>query len=296
MNVEPQVRVLEQVGIRTPVGVRFWDPVLNTQIRDGLEIEAWPASGVGKRTRAFRTNSDIYALRNLPGLRDLERLPLNEPASPPETRTFTIEVNDRDRRYLSVAFQAELPVQNGGLLPTSTPTSPDGGTAPGFLLFSAPSRRLPTWIGVLRGELADVNTRLAIGHALVRVELPGPRFWFGLADASGRFALALQFPAPVDFLASPPLTPRVGGLTDSTWEISLRVFLDPSAHELLAGASVPDYLRLLQQGPTEVWQVDPLLGGTPASEWTQSLSYGRELIVRSEGSSKLFISLQSSSP
>ena len=76
----------------------------------------------------------------------------------------------------------------------------------------------------------------------------------------------------------------------------MRVFYQPSTHEPLPGASVPSYLSLLRQGAAEVWEMRPDLGGTPAPEWVGTLAYGRELVLRTEGSSTLWVRPPTSSP
>lgn len=295
------IRVLETVRAVAPFGVRFWDPVLDEQIRNGLSMKAWSETGAGRRVQAFRTASDVYALHGLPGLQAVEyppaggELAADSASSPPPTRGFVVQVDDLEGRYLSAAFEVELPLGGSGLFPSPPLSSPPGSPAAGFLLFSSPVRRAPAWLAVVRGELEDANTNTPARNAMLRVEL-GPESSYGLADADGRFAVFLRYPPPEEFLGGSPAGTGPRSLGDSTWPVRIEVFYSPTTQTGLEGTELPSYLSVLSQDASDIYTVPPSSGGVAEPDWSGELAYGEQLIVRSQGSSRLLISPGDSSP
>lgn len=302
----PAVRVLETMRAVAPFGVRCWDPVLDRQVRAGLALTAWPESGVGRRVRGYRTASDVYALSGLPGLQAAEfptgagPAVFGSPASPPPTRGFVVHIDDLEGRYLPAAFRVDLPLPDPGLFlsppPESGAASPATAPPPGFLLFSTPTRRAPSWLAVVRGELAEEADGAPARHALVRVEVVGGGTFFGLADDAGRFAVFVHYPAPEELLGGSPAGGGPKSLGEQTWPLGVEVAYSPTLHETLAGTPLPDYLSLLEQEPAEVFSALPADGGTPQPAWQGVLAYRRQLVLRTAGSSKLVIRPGDSSP
>jgi len=294
------VQVLETMRAVAPFGVRCWDPVLDDQVRAGLTLTAWPESGVGRRVRGFRTASDVYALHGLPGLQAFEyptaeAAAVGSPPSPPPTRGFVVQIDDLEERYLSAAFRVDLPLPDPGVFLSPPLSSPASGTPAGFLLFSTPTRRAPSWLAVVRGELEDVTDGTPARHALVRVELAGDTY-FGLADDAGRFAALLRYPAPEELLGGSPGGGGPRSLAESTWPLSVEVLYSPASHEPLAGTPLPGYLSLLQQEPAEIFTTTPADGGIAQPDWSGELAYRQQLVLRTAGTSKLLIRPGDSSP
>jgi len=310
------VQVLEELAVFTPLGIRFWDPVLDLQIRDDLVVEAWPDPGLRPVARARRTGSDVYAFHGLPGLLAVEhRLPEAE-SSPPGPRPYVVRVADRRRRFLPVAFRVELPLPYRGVFLAGAESSPIESSPSGFLLFAAATRPRPPWLAVVRGELADRDTGEPGSHALLRLDVDGEPSRYGLADAAGRFAVFLPYPAPVEELGgsppggsppggsppngSPPGGPRTP-LGDRTFPVSLTVHRTPGGLGALPGTALPSYAEILGQPPARVWPIAPA-NGAPADGgvgeplWSGELRWGRELVARTAGDSKLLISPSGSPP
>ena len=297
MSTNP-VRVLEQLSVFTPLGIRFWDPVLDRQVRDGLRVTAWPASTQRPVVTAYRTQSDIYAFQDLPGLRDLEYGFSGQhtaPGSPPAQQRFVVQVEDARRRFLPVALAIDLPLPYRGVFPRNGVHSPAQTSPPGFLLYSSIARPLPSWLAAVRGELIASTTGQAAAHAVIRVQIAANgRSWFGLSDEQGRFAVYLPYPTLGEGIgASPPL--GQGSLFTQSWPLSLQVYYQPEL-PVLAGSELPDYLDILSQTPAAIWQQPPSNGNTPTMEWAGVLEFGRELIVTTTGLTHLLISPAGSSP
>lgn len=293
----PRSRELERHDTLTPVGVRFWDAALDAQVREGLRVRAWPAAGARPVREAYRTASDVYALRDLPGLVSYER-PSGAPEtlSPPAGVRFVLEVVDRHGRFLPVAFDTDLPPAAPGLLLSPEVSSPSVGAPGGFLLFSAATRGIPAWFGAVRGELRRAEDGLAAAWALVRVTDPLGGRHHGLADEAGRFAVLVPYPDFTELLASPPVGPAAKGLQSASWEVRLEVDYSPGDQTALPGTAVPSYLSLLTQAPATIWDRPPADGGSELPDWLGELGYGRPAIAHTEGTSVLLVSPESSSP
>ena len=293
--------VLEELATFCPLGLRFWDAVVDAQIRGGLRVRAWPLPARRPVRDAFRSVSDVYAFQYLPGLVDLERPPsppAAPPASPPATRPFVVEVRDLERQFLPVAFGVELPLPQRGLFQPPQAGSP-GGALPGFYLFSSPVRRLAPGVAVVRAELVDAATGRPAPWALVRVSIAGQSERWGLADEAGR--VAVQFPLPLltpgfgHLFASPGGTASPPGppVAERSWAVEVAVFWEPSRLAPLPGTDLPDLAQVFQQAAADV----VLGGGSPpatAPEWPGTLSWDGELVAATAGLSQLWISGQGS--
>jgi hypothetical protein len=293
-------RRLEEIDVVCPLGLRFWDPVLDRPIRDGLVVRAWPATTAAPVVGAFRSRSGVYAFQGLPGMRPVERpSPLDAPASPPTPRRFVVEVRDARGRFLPAAFEVELPLPYRGVFLGRAPGSPASppGAVPGFVLFPAPARERSPGIAAVRGELADANGGAPAAHAKVRVELPGGIGHWSLADRTGRFAV--HFPLPPLKETLPPLggspppprpSPPVAPVEDRTWEIVVSVSWEPAALTPLRGTDQPDHRNVLAQTAAGVLASPP---GAPSPtvepSWSGVLGYDGEVVVKTAGSSRLWI-------
>jgi hypothetical protein len=294
------VRSLEILDVFTPLGIRFWDPLTATSPRTGIRATAAPDLGdrLGPERAALVTASGIFAFRNLPGLRAVERPDGTSAATSPELRQpFVLQVRDAESRFLSASLRVLLPLPYRGLFPRDPAEPPSGaGGDRRFLLFSAPSRPVAAWHGVITGRLALPDGRAA-GHAALRVEFGVGVSHHGFADGEGIFAIQFPFPeiAP-DAGASPPQNRALG---DLEWPFELRVFYDPGRLALLPGLGIPDYLAVLDQllAPNaQVFAVHPGEGGAPLESLPGVLRRDREAVARTAGSPALVILPVTSSP
>jgi hypothetical protein len=293
--------VLEEIGTFCPLGLRFWDAVADAQIRDGLQVTAWPLPSRRPAKRAFRTVSDVYAFQGLPGLIDVERPPsvpggappAGSPASPPTARPFVVEVRDLDRRFLPVAFRVDLPLPTRGVYMPPVLGSP-GAALPGFFLFSSPVRQRQPHVAAVRAELVDVTRNAPASWAVVRVTVAGQGDRWGLADEAGR--VAVQFPLPLltpgfDELFSSPSgvsSPPGPPVTERSWALSISVFSEPSRLAPLPGTDLPDLAEVFQQGLADLF---PISTSPPAAapDWTGTLGWGGELFAATAGRRQLFL-------
>lgn len=291
----PTLYARERLGVHTILGIRFWDPLYDAQVRSGLRVTAWRAAQTDRVVHAFRTRSDIYAFQNLPGLRDLEYAtdPNIAPlTSPFEVRRYIVQVEDLERRFLPVASAIDLPLPYRGAFPGNGIGSPPGLSPPGFLLFSAASRQRPYWMAGIRGELQDLNSGGPARHAKIQVRVAG-RNLFGLSDMEGRFAIHLPYPnIAVDLSTSPPPTLGIGSVYSQSWPVEVEVFYQPDSQIALPSTVLPDYLSILTQPLAQV----RVQSSISATTWTGMLEYGRELKVTTLGEANLLVSPAQSSP
>lgn len=292
------IDIVEQIATFTPLGIRFWDPVYDGQIRDALRVTARPENGGGPTVRAYTTASSVYVFNRLPGLRSLEhREPNSEfDSSPPARRRFHVEIEDLRRRYLPVAFGIDLPLPYSGVFLDGAAASPFEPSPKGFHLYSAPTRKAPRWMGVVRGELAVSGANRRAAHAVVRVALPEGRIWHGMADSRGRFVVILPYPTISGGFGSSPPVAGGGALSTQTWTVTLEVLYEPGRLEALPETRVPEYRSIFQQGPATIWPVPQSEGGNEVAELTATLEFGRELILKTAGLSQLLVSPAGSSP
>lgn len=297
-------QVQEHVTFVAPFGVRFWDEVTNKTVSDGLSVTAYlTASAVSRvqtsdqrkvismlasRQRAFLNHQGLYVLRNLPGLRDTAERGEGDASYWAHvasfTRSFTIEVVDRHRRFLPCTFPAQLPAQHLFSLqcgPVSSPLSPAISSVP---LFSAPMRHVPTTIAVIRAELWDLTMNVPASWAILEAYRAGYPPVRGMADFYGRVALFFPYPEPVNGLLGSPLQTKSTRLIDQSWPVQLHASyarLDPVP-------LLPDLCTALNSPGASLW-VDAT-SSRPLSEVT--LKFGQELFVHSEDTmrpSKLLI-------
>ena len=76
-------RPLETLARTVPLGLRCVDIATRSQVSDGLNLTALPVERVARPVAARLTRSGIYALHDLPGLRELEFTDSDATLSPP---------------------------------------------------------------------------------------------------------------------------------------------------------------------------------------------------------------------
>ncbi len=291
-----QLRELETIDVFTPLGVRFWDPVTNSQVADGLDVAARPVSNPARRIPSFKTRSGIYAFRNLPGLRRHEQN--QPPTSPPERVEYIIEVNDPADRYVDVGFRVPLPLGRG-IFPTDFVSSGSPAIAPrGVNLYPAATRTAPSMMAVVRGDLIDQLTRQPAANAFVRAITAEGDVWESIADARGRFAVLLPYPEIAGGLGNSPSIGSGLSLADQTWELLLQVHYEPARVEPidLVDTTTYSYPSILRQAQSTVFPRAPEDGGNPENDLQLTLAFGRELTATTAGLSELLVNPVGSPP
>lgn len=299
MNV-PRHRVLEQLDTFTPLGLRFWDPVLDRAIVDGLRVTAWPMAAPGKQLIAVRNRSGVHTFRWLPGMRPVEHRyadPDFFDASPPQRRPFVVTVIDMLERYLPAAFRVDLPLPyHGVFLAESSASLPDAAPR-GVYLFSSAARRTDERVTAVRGELLDADTRAPIPWAHVIVGAPHGAVFHGLADEAGRFAVFMPFPSLEEgFGGSPGSFGHGSPIGERGWDITVSVNSQPGALDPLRGTTLPDYRSVLDQASADVWRVEPDPSSLPDSQLSLRLLFGTQLVVRSAPLAELLVTPAPLSP
>jgi len=281
--------MLEELTTFCTLGVRFWDATTDAQIRSGLQVRVWPEAALRPVVAADRTYSDIYAFHHLPGLRAVERPLVGERGTlgSPDSLPFVMEVVDRERRFVPAAVGLSLPLPDRGLFLTHLPGSPAPG-APGFYLFSAPTRQRAPNIAVIRGELINDDTGSGAAHALVRVEIPGETPAYTIADVGGAFAVHLPFPTLPGGLRRLDRSPPGPPIADRTWQLTVSIFYQPNLLTPLLGTEYPDVRDIFRQGRAEFY----LESDSPPSvsdRWLGTLDFGGEVVLRTGDRSTLAV-------
>ncbi len=281
--------VLEELSTYCTLGVRFWDAVTDAQIRSGLSVRVWPEAALRPVVSGARTRSDIYAFHRIPGLYDVER-----PAGrgrgtlrSPDTLPFVMEVIDLERRFVPCAISLSLPLPDRGLFLTQLAGSP-GMRAPGFYLFSSPTRGRSPNVAVVRGELIDALTGRGAAHAHVELEVAGEEPYVTIANDNGEFALQFPFPTlpgglrPLD--ASPPAHP----VSDSTWPVTVSIFYQPDILSPPPGTELPDLRDIFNQSRAQL-QIDAESPPATADRWSGTLDFSGELVLRTGETSTMTV-------
>lgn len=286
--ISNQVRTLERVRIVTPLGIRFWDPSLDTPVDDGLIVRASLDGRRDPPRQAFRTRSGIYAFQGLPGLHDAE-YPSNDEAfaaSPAQTLRFTIQVDDEQRRFLPTAFRVDVPYQ--GIFPTETPSSPGAAPPPGVYLFSASTRQTPSTLAVIRAQLVDQRDPVGnapAAFAVLEIQLPGLAVVYGVADVQGSVLVLFPYPA----FSVTPATPSPPSGLQQSWPVAVRVRYAPSSLVFPPGSVVPDLRTILSQPLGQVWPTSPSNPAQAVSELNARVFFGQPLVLRTDTTSILVV-------
>ena len=257
-----------------PLGVRFWDGVVGTFVRDGLDVAAYPANDPARRSTGFYAGSGTFAFRDLPGLRGFElAVGTDDPwASPPPLRPFVVEVTDGSGRFLPSRFTVGLP-HAGIFVPHCLLADMATGGAP---LFSSPGRVPPGVMAVIRAELWDPVAEDPAAWALVEARAGGLLIGRGVADGSGKVVVMGPYPAPPDVAFDSPASAPVP-LTSQTWHVTLAAWYTPAE----PAPAIPDLCAVLGQGPALLWADPTRIAAFPGT----TLTFGYDSVARSTNSS-----------
>lgn len=285
----------------TPLGAWFWDTLTDRPIGPGLDVRAWPVARPDAERPAFTTPSGVYGFAGLPGLRSVEYpapgVDVRDPLAPP--RPYVISVRDPLARFVPTVAILHAPTL--GPAPASPDVSPpehelsmpsSSAQRARIYLFSAPTRRVLSDVAVVRAQLRDFVTGDPAAHARLDV-LGGGLRWAGVADAGG--TVAVMFPYPVfggAAMSSPP--PGASGIPsiDQSWLVTVEVRYQPGALDFPPGCDVPTSTSIVLQEQTVV-RID---SGAPVPEWQTELSFGSELLLRTEGDEQSSLVIGGGSP
>jgi len=278
---------LEVVKIATPLGLRFRDIVTLNPIWSGLSVKASPIDDPLKSVNAKPNGHGIYYFSHLPGLRDFEYsdedLDLDKTPYTSPLPQFIIQVEDIENRFQSVAFLVSAPQQ--GIYPNSEPLG-SPFTLSSYDLFSSPVRPTPAGFAEVRVDLKDSDTEEPAKYALLEVQTETGTY-FGLSDTSGKAVTMFPYP-PVEVAleGSPVLMGTRISLGYQTWQITIKVRYQPSAVQNFSELKKPNLRTILSQSHATITEFD----SSPDSETVQvTLTYGRPLVLKSEGSSELHV-------
>lgn len=240
--IEPFQLLERQVWI-APMGVKFWDVSTGSHVTSGLRVTAYPGTHHLQATHAFPNRSGAYVLHRAWGMREFELGVRGGPfpETAPPTQRFTIVVNDEERRFLPVRFEADLPTV--GLFRWTmsgerTPLDPPDGSVP---LYTSIPRTAPAGMAVLRAELHETLDEVVNGVRVVRparwamleARFDGRLLGRGIADERGRIVLIFAYPRPQNPISGSSGSPLTPGATrtpflDQEWTIQLQAFYQPT--------------------------------------------------------------------
>lgn len=291
-------RVVETITSHTCLGIRFRDPVTGDFVHDDLKVTARSVTEPRKVITAFRTPSFVYAFKGLPGLRSIEQGSIQggPVASPPVQKRFVVEVQDQGGRYVDVGFSVDLPLPYSGLYLSNQLSSPPQSIPKGFNLYSTMMRTPPPMIVSVRGELYDVSSEQPAAHAVVCVHTEDGFYWYGLADAQGRCATLMPYPTLVDGIGGSPVASHRKLLYEQTWQLSVEVLYAPDQVQPLPYSTLNEYSSVLNQNRAQIWPVHPEDGGAPVDLENVQLNFGKDVILKTAGFSKLMVSPAASPP
>ncbi len=289
--ISSPVLILDMLTRLAPLGLRFMDDATAQPCGAGLDVSAYPPGQPWRRVQAQPNASGVYVFQHLPGLEAAERGAGDEAywqAISALQKPFQVEVSDPRGRFLPVSLALMAPYKGvySWLEPASLP-SPAASAAPGMIpLFAAPAHPIPPGMALLRADLAFPSGAPA-AWTLLEAWFNGRRLGRSLADDQGRLVMFFAYPPLPDFASSVGSPASSSGpaplpLSAQTWPVELRAFNG------LPGSppAAPDLSALLVQAPVHLWaSLSPLQPLPP-----QDLPYGRELVLKTAGSSFLILS------
>lgn len=286
-------RIVEVSRTRTPFGVRFWDAATDQVVAEGLTVVIRrllsPVRRSPRRIPAFVTRSGVHAFRGLDNLQEWE-MPAQSVGSVLQpgfdsnrdpigtAAAHVVEVVDRQRRFVNMAFEVEVPH-----LGLPAPPAHTAGPVPQSLyLFPAPGRSAVRSLCGLRAHVVDPAGRPLAG-AVLTIEVdqsPDPAYrWAGVADDRGNVVVLFPFPTgAVAGLPAPGPDPRI------SVTIAVRATAVPT-NPSGGSAEIPTVQELFEQPPAAIqFRPDPLVkirpsGVTEVSSPLASAQLSGRLIV-----------------
>jgi hypothetical protein len=260
----------EPVTKVAPLGVRFRDAATSEFVGGGLIVEAYRESRPERRIPAVVNSRGIFTFHDLPGLREAESGRGDEAywTPGPEPVPFIIEGRDELGRFLPFRFAADIPARGQFAPPCLDPG------AGGVPLYSAPTRRMPAGMAILRAQFEEAATGLPAAWTVVEAR-HGGNTARGVSDRQGRLMLPFGYPEPVMFNLGSPGGALGPPLEEQTWEIEIRAWYEPEDDP----PEMPDLCALedlARRAPSPVWE------DTAMSRLLDRLTlrFGQELLAR----------------
>lgn len=278
---------LDRVRIDTPLGFRFWDPILDRQITTDLQVFASPVSRPTSVVRAQQTLSANYAFHKLPGLPSFTFA--DNESSPPATKPYNISVIDPSGQYSPIALEVSAP--HKGLFLLSKPLSSPNSVLKGVYLFSAPSRSVPRWYADVRGRLLNENTDLPAAYAVVKASFTNSSdivfSYYGISEPNGEFVVMMPYPTSEQIFHASPAGSGGIDLLSQSWNISIEVMYSPEPAvdvENNLEQGLPDYCTVLSQENANIRFAITDVSST--SSITAELTVNQQLILKTVGDSE----------
>lgn len=289
-------RDLELLTIFAPLGIRFRDSLTGTFIDEGLSVIAYPEDDPFSPTVAFANRKGVFVFRDLPGLQEIiGQTPPPDPSKHPtadevfwaqsaELHSMIVEVQDLRKRYHPFSLKVNVPCQGLFCWASDAADSPLSKET-WVPLFSTPSRVAPAGMAVIRAELLDAVTGKPAAWALVEAIIGGSVKGRGLSGTDGQLVLILPYPEPKNAsILSPVESPLSGDRTpilSEGWEVSFRAYYSP--------LSPTPPMRDLEEATSQM-RATLLTELSPPTELdARILNFGKELILKSESGSNLWI-------
>lgn len=260
----------EPVTKVTPLGVRFRDAATGEFVGGGLRVEAYRESAPERRTSAIVNSRGVFTFHDLPWLREAESGRGDEAywTPGPERVRFIVEGRDELGRFLPFRFAADVPAR-GFFAPACL--APGSSGVP---LYSAPTRRMPAGMAILRAQFEEVASGAPAAWTVVEVR-SGGNAARGVSDREGRLMLPFAYPEPVMFNLGSPGGALGPPLEEQTWEVEIRAWYEPEEDP----PQTPDLCALedlARRAPSPVWE------DTAMSRILDRLTlrFGQELVAR----------------
>jgi hypothetical protein len=288
MMIANPVHVLERLTLVAPLGVTFHDTVTGLRVGSGLDVAIYQKTIPTSRAQMFPNPSGVYVATSAPGLSREFAFGAGDDefwSSLPAPQLYVMEVSDNERRFQPFSLEIDLP-QRGifnwvSPLETSPPASDKPASIP---LYSAPARRSPPGMAVVRADLRDATRDAPAAWAIVEARYEGNLIARGMTDERGSLALIFPYPAPATFAASSPSesppTIHSPKLYEQKWDVEISAGYAGVAE----GATVPlipDLRATLEQlslPPARLWKDH--VGGAELK--SIELHYGRESVLKTE--------------
>lgn len=281
MSDRPRIR--EVVSTKTPLGIRFWDPVNDVQIGVPLNVRLFRAADIRQSVEGVMTRSGNYVFSDVPGLRAYEHPTADDTPIPDESVAYLVHVTDPSNTYLATLFGVDLPLPYQGIYPFN-PDAPDTeDNPPGFYLFPGPARSRQVGAATVYAHVVVEDGDQPAAYAVVEALVAGVLRYGIVAENGG---VTLQFPYPTftvsDFGG--------GGPGAQTWDIRYRVFYEPNTVTFPLtdiGIDTPYLKDVMEQGSAAIW-LDQ--AGTTSDQVVEALPYGEPYVLSTGDTSTLRIS------
>jgi hypothetical protein len=138
---------------------------------------------------------------------------------------------------------------------------------------------------VVRGEVWTRGGGPA-AWALVTASVDSATTYAAVTDERGMFIMFLPYASPLPALVG---SPPYGGapIERLSWPLTIEVFYQPTRQRRVAGRAPPDTRSILEQPAAQVYSFDAAAGR--ASSLERQLGFGQELVVATNGRSRLLI-------